>query len=660
MGKITFAATGSAPRPWDNALRILVLALVNTCTAIGSFTPAALGSPLPSCPSESGSGPAGSRASRAPQPGKACISSDETAAAPAPALSPAAQAQSLSDADAAFRSGAHDRALELYQSVLAGDPDNIAALRRAGLLLGWAGHPDDATGLLERAVHLDPAHRPTRAQLARVESWDGKFDKSLEQYDRLLREEPSDRSIATERARVLSWAGRLAASEDAYRAVLATDPDNMEATLGLAQCLGWQGRLDESASLYKAVLPKDPMNARIGLGRVSLWRGDTEEALRAAHTALLVDPNNKEALELRKDALRRTRPSLTAASELSADTDDNRNVMTGLTGSFHPSGAVDLDVTLTHMNERGHDLAADRFAGLDLTGDGTVDVSNADEIRELSTTVVGATAGFRAGSHGRMTIGAAAERLGEFDRSELLGQRSEQTELSGSISYKWNGSPVSVRAGFMSDVPKWTAYITQNDLRWNHAELGLEGGGLPFKARWSASVDAGRITGGAMDNGKQMAAARTWREIDLGHVTLTPHASLRYLSYQHNLLDGYFDPQSYDSGMLGADLGGALAGRKLTWGFSADAGIERFRFDAEETDVCDFLDAAPGHAQCVGLLQDASRSGNNTTVALSGRLSWAVRENLSLDATASWNDSAAQTASGFESHTFGLAARIGF
>jgi hypothetical protein len=75
-------------------------------------------------------------------------------------------------------------------------------------------------------------------------------------------------------------------------------------------------------------------------------------------------------------------------------------------------GNVDLDVSLTQMNERGIDLQAQRFDGFDLTGDGVATSPTA--IWRAVRDVIGASAGL-AEVMG-FTLGAGIERLGSYER----------------------------------------------------------------------------------------------------------------------------------------------------------------------------------------------------------------------------------------------------
>jgi thioredoxin-like negative regulator of GroEL len=599
---------------------------------------------------------------------------------PAATAVPAAPARDvaevLDEADAAFDTDDHDRALALYQEALAADPGNLRALRRAGLLLGWAGRAGEAAPLLEKAVGLEPGDRPTRLQLARVYSWDRQWDKSLAAYDALLSEDPSDVSTAVERARVFAWAGRLSESEQAYREILAAHPDSSEAKLGLAQTIGWEGRLDESAALYREELARSPSGARLGLARIDLLRDNAGAALTSARAELARDPKNAEAHEIENAALALLRPSLALGVERTDDTDENRNDTAYATGSFH-AGVVDIDVTVGWLGQEGRDSEIQRLASVDLdtAAAGAQRPEDPNEKQSLSSEWIGVAAGFGSGRT-RATLAAAAERVGAYDRPVPLDDRGTRTTITGYAALRVIAHPVTVRVTAAHEIPKWTAFISERDLRWDHAVLGLEGQ-LPWSLDWAVVSDWGRITGGAAENNRFMSLGSLARRFDLGHgLWLTPRYTFRWLSYEHNLNDGYFDPQRYYSNVVGLGFGGAFDQGKFEWALGASAGLERFRHEAEDASVCgvfDDIDAAdaaacrsgvaagnPNGARAAGYLQGEVTSDTNTIIGFLGRFIWNIREGTAVEIYAAHDESAAQTASGFESNTYGAAARIRF
>jgi tetratricopeptide (TPR) repeat protein len=593
-----------------------------------------------------------------------------------PAAAAATAADAVREADAAFETGDHTRALALYQDALAAEPDNLQALRRAGLLLGWAGRAKEGVPLLEKAVRLDPADRPTRLQLAREYSWSREFDQSLQAYDALIAEDPADVSTAVERARVLAWAGRLPESEESYRKILAAHPDSAEAKLGLAQTIGWQGRLDEAAGMYREELARSPSGARLGLARIDLLRDNAGAALHAARAELARDPRSVEAHAIEIAALALLRPSLGITAERTDDTDENRNDTVTATGSFH-LGLLDLDVIAGWMGQEGRDAEIQRLARADLetAPAGAQRPEDPNALRELSSEWVGAAAGFAAGRT-RATLAATVERLGAYGRPDPLDDRGTRTTVTGYAALRILTRQLTFRTTVAHEVPKWTAFITERDLRWDHAVVGVDGR-LPWSLDWAAVTDWGRITGGSEENNRFMALGTLSRRFDLGGGWwLTPRYAARWLQYEHNLNDGYFDPQRYYSNVVGLAVGGILASGKLEWTLGASAGLERFRREDEDLAVCevwDDIDEAdagacrsgadlgnPNGARAAFYLQSGEASDTNTIIGFLGRLVWNIREGTAVEVYAAHDESAAQTAAGFESNTYGAAARIRF
>jgi hypothetical protein len=113
-----------------------------------------------------------------------------------------------------------DRAIELYQAVLADQPDSV----------------------------------PARQWLARVLSWKGEYDEALAQYQHLLALEPPLSGVRAERAEVLSWAGRYDEAEAEFRELLAQDPDDARAARGLARIYRWSGRSQRADRAYRRAL----------------------------------------------------------------------------------------------------------------------------------------------------------------------------------------------------------------------------------------------------------------------------------------------------------------------------------------------------------------------------------------------------------------------
>lgn len=111
-----------------------------------------------------------------------------------------------------------------------------------------------AIDLYEEVLAEDPDHLAARQWLARVLSWQGNYEAAFLHYDVLLArpDPPADASI--ERAEVLSWAGDYAEAEAEFESILAADPANERAAQGLVRVYLWSGNGAKSDAAYQRAL----------------------------------------------------------------------------------------------------------------------------------------------------------------------------------------------------------------------------------------------------------------------------------------------------------------------------------------------------------------------------------------------------------------------
>lgn len=186
---------------------------------------------------------------------------------------PAARAADSEAADAAFAAGDHERALALYDEVLASSPDDLHALVRTGKLLSWAGRYEDAIARYDRALAVDPRHFEAALERAKVLSWSKRFGEAAESFRILLRRDPEHREARLGLARSLSWGGRQRSARAEYEKILAARPSDADALLGLAQTHAWADDADGAEGALDAldrVRPDDPDAAAL---RASIRRG---------------------------------------------------------------------------------------------------------------------------------------------------------------------------------------------------------------------------------------------------------------------------------------------------------------------------------------------------------------------------------------------------
>ena len=147
----------------------------------------------------------------------------------------------------------HDRAIELYREVLAGDP----------------------------------AHRMSRLWLARVLSWGGDYEESLAQYREIALRESDPPWAQKEAADVLTWSGRYEEAFLIYASLLERHPADFDLNLALARAYGWGGRTNEAMRAFRRTLQiRDDVSVRKELAKLS----------QAASKAAKTDSNRGQGL----------------------------------------------------------------------------------------------------------------------------------------------------------------------------------------------------------------------------------------------------------------------------------------------------------------------------------------------------------------------------
>ena len=485
-------------------------------------------------------------------------------------------AQHPDSADVAWRSGDQATAERLYRARLARNPHDGVALHRVALIEAWSGRYANALDMLERLRKEAPENLDAQVDHARVRAWSGDVTGALEELDRLLAEHPAhagalearalfeawagryEASLSTygqllaiapdneaarrQQAQVLSWASRFEASRAIYDSLIAKNPDDVEARLGLARVLTFADDLDGAVEAYRAVLarlPDDPRALR-GLGRALSWAGrlvEGEEVLRRAvahdrgvqslvglaqnlrwqgrnaaaldflRRAAAVAPTNgdvKEQLRWVNVALGRwMRPSVVVED----DSDDNRMTTTAVAASWHPSPRLGMRVDAYQRTlSQG---ALDRQA-LGMT------VSGAYQI-EPGWTVSAGVGGSTTDSDRKSSF--AAVRMG----------------VTSPGRYPYGGGFL-----FTTGALDATARLAETGVRMS--EIMFTGRWKPAPA-WRLNTGLGRAWfRGTRDNTRVSFSMNATRRLKRAW---SVGGGVRAFGYDHDLTDGYFDPDFY-------------------------------------------------------------------------------------------------------------------
>ncbi len=184
-------------------------------------------------------------------------------------------------AEAAAAAGRWEEAIAIYNARLFRDPDRTDLwVRLADIYAAQQRHADEIEAL-EQAARSAPDDGSLQFRLAQVYRDNQKPKLALDACLQALKLAPHDTEILRTCAETAEWAGDLEASRSAFEELLRREPGNARAMLGLARARGWAGALDESASYYGQYIEKLGENETVLLeaSRVEAWRGNFAVAL---------------------------------------------------------------------------------------------------------------------------------------------------------------------------------------------------------------------------------------------------------------------------------------------------------------------------------------------------------------------------------------------
>jgi tetratricopeptide (TPR) repeat protein len=195
------------------------------------------------------------------------------------------------------RAGQLGPAAELYQNVLAREPENADALHLLGVLRHQQGDHARAVQLISRAVSLRPGMAAFHANLAAAYRATGQLDRAVECCHTALRLQPDFPDALLNLGVTLRDQGQLDAALTQFQAVLRVRPEFALAHNNLADVLRDLGRRPEAIEHYRRAVRCDPnyIVARSNLGQLLLEQGELDEALLHGQAAARLQPNSAEA-----------------------------------------------------------------------------------------------------------------------------------------------------------------------------------------------------------------------------------------------------------------------------------------------------------------------------------------------------------------------------
>jgi Flp pilus assembly protein TadD len=227
--------------------------------------------------------------------GCASILGCKTAPAPRPVPLPELKAaDSFEQGIAAFDAGNLGQARELFANALAKEPKLVNAQYNLGLIAEREGDFKRAQASYEAVLEIDPRHRPSIVNLARIYCSNGDYPKAIALHERGLQmvEDAPDPAMINSLATTYRVAKKYSEAEATIQKILGQDANNLDAYKTLILVYYDQGRLrlaELVAANAKRISDRDP-GIFNNLGMVYMGMGEPQLAAGEFRKALAIDP----------------------------------------------------------------------------------------------------------------------------------------------------------------------------------------------------------------------------------------------------------------------------------------------------------------------------------------------------------------------------------
>lgn len=212
----------------------------------------------------------------------------------------------LQQALALHKAGRLAEARDIYDGILARNPDQFDTLQLRGTLACQAGQFDEAERLFVRAIAIKPDFAAVHANRALALRRLGRLEEAVTSLSRAVALKPDYAEAHSNRGFVLHELGRLDGARASFDKAIALKPGHAEACFGRGNTLRDLGRLAEAAADYDRAIASRPdyADAHSARGVALQELGCLEEAVASFDKAINLNPLAVEAHYSRGIALR--------------------------------------------------------------------------------------------------------------------------------------------------------------------------------------------------------------------------------------------------------------------------------------------------------------------------------------------------------------------
>ncbi len=212
----------------------------------------------------------------------------------------ASSGESLSVADAfAYAQRLHQQAYvraaaQVYERILAVEPDHAGALHFLGVALCMMDQTDDGIRFIRRAIELCPDDFDAHNNLGNALRMQGELQEAVHEYERVLAIRPDHVDALCNLGAILNGVGRPEQAVALYRRAITIDPNHVESHHNLGNALTNLDCAKEALEAYTRALTLRPYDGDSyrRLGAACYMVGEIEQATTVYLRWLSLEPDN--------------------------------------------------------------------------------------------------------------------------------------------------------------------------------------------------------------------------------------------------------------------------------------------------------------------------------------------------------------------------------
>ena len=192
--------------------------------------------------------------------------------------------------------GLYDKAIEVAQTGLQVDDDNVVLIINLGIAQFKAGYYEEALKTDKKAVELAPGNFQSVYGLGATLSQLGRYREALKYYDKAVELDPTSFNAIYERGCVLEMCEQIDQAIDCYRKATEIEPTNPDVWCRLVYILEQNGDFQDAFDTIEKALLFHPKNFYLWYirGIVAAKLNKRKDALQSYKTATEINPENEE------------------------------------------------------------------------------------------------------------------------------------------------------------------------------------------------------------------------------------------------------------------------------------------------------------------------------------------------------------------------------